>query len=66
MRNTWKTINDILSNTEIPKQYPAVIVENCVTHTDKQHIDNKFNRFFTNIAHTLARDIKYDGTKNFN
>ena len=37
-----------------------------MTHTDKQHIANKFNQFFTNIAQTLARDIKYDGTKNFN
>ncbi len=35
-------------------------------HTDKQNIANKFNLFFTNIAQTLARDIKYDGTKNDN
>ena len=34
-------------------------------HTDKQIIANKFNLFFTNIAQTLARDIKYDGTKHF-
>ena len=33
-------------------------------HTDKQIIANKFNLFFTNIAQTLAREIKYDGTKN--
>ena len=52
IRNTWKTINDILSKTKIQKKYPAVIVENGVTHTDKQHIANKFNQFFTNIAQT--------------
>ena len=34
-----------------------------MTHTDKQSIANKFNQFFTNIAQTLARDVKYDGTK---
>ena len=34
-----------------------------MTHTDKQNIANKFNKFFTNIAQTLARDIKYDDTK---
>ena len=48
------------------KKYPAVIVEHAVTHTDRQHIANKFNQFFTNIAQTLARDIKYNGTKKFN
>ena len=36
-----------------------------MTHTDKLNIANKFNQFFTNIAQTLARDIKYDGTKNY-
>ena len=47
------------------KKTQTVIVEKGVTHTDKQHIANKFNQFFTNIAQTLARDIKYDGTKQF-
>ena len=65
IKNTWKTINDILSKTKIKKKSPTVIVENGVTHTDKLNIANKFNQFFTNIAHTLARDIKYDGTKNY-
>ena len=55
----------ILSKTKIQK-YPTVIVESGVTHTDKQNIANKLNQFFTNIAQTLARDIKYDGTKNVN
>ena len=66
IKNTWKTINDILSKTKIHKKSPTVIVENGVTHTDKLNIANKFNKFFfTNIAQTLARDIKYDGTKNY-
>ena len=65
IRNTWKTINDILLKTKIQTKSPTVIVENGVIHTDKQIIANKFNLFFTNIAQTLARDIKYDGTKNF-
>ena len=65
IRNTWKTINDILLKTKIQKKSPTVIVENGVIHTDKQIIANKFNLFFTNIAQTLARDNKYDGTKNF-
>ena len=34
-------------------------------HADKLNIANKCNQFFTNIAQTLARDIKYDGTKNY-
>ena len=66
IKNTWKTINDILSKTKIQKKSPTVIVENGVTHTDKLNIANKCNKFFfTNIAQTLARDIKYDGTKNY-
>ncbi len=52
IRITGKTINDIVSKTKIQKKSPAVIVENGVTHTDKQHIANKFNQFFTNIAQT--------------
>ena len=37
-----------------------------MTHTDKPNIANKCNQFFfTNIAQTLACDIKYDGTKNY-
>ena len=36
-----------------------------MTHTDKLNIANKFNQFFTNITQTLARDIKYDGTKKY-
>ena len=64
-RNTWKTINDILSKAKIHKKSPTVILENGVTHTDKQNIANKFNNFFTNIVQTRARDIKYDCTKNY-
>ena len=63
--NTWKTINDILSKTKIQTKSPTVIVENGVTHTDKLNIANKCNQLFTNIAQTLARDIKYDGTKKY-
>ena len=64
-RNTWKTINDILSKTKYKTKSPTVIVENGVTHSDKQNIAKKINPFFfTNIYQTLARDIEYDGTKN--
>ena len=46
IKNTWKTINDILSKTKIQNKSPTVIVENGVTHTDKLNIANKFNQFF--------------------
>ena len=65
IRNTWKTINDILSKTKLQTKSKTVIVENGVTHKDKEIIANKFNHFFTNIAQTLAREIKYDGNKNY-
>ena len=58
IRNTWKTINAILSKTKIQNKSPTVVVENGVINTDKQNIALfKFNLFFTNIAQTLARDI---------
>ena len=65
IRNTWKTINDILSKTKLQTKSKTVIVENGVTHKDKEIIANKFNDFFTNIAQTLAREIKYDGNKKY-
>ena len=46
IKNTWKTINEILSKSKIKKKSPTVIVENGVTHTDKLNIANKFNQFF--------------------
>ena len=48
-----------------PQLHTPYIVENGVTHKDKEIIANKFNHFFTNIAQTLAREIKYDGNKNY-
>ena len=46
IRNTWKTINDILSKTKLQTKSKTVIVENGVTHKDKEIIANKFNHFF--------------------
>ena len=45
IKNTWKTINDILSKTKIQNKSPTVIIENGVTHTDKLNIANKCNHF---------------------
>ena len=38
IRNTWKTINDILSKTKLQTKSKTVIVENGVTHKDKEII----------------------------
>ena len=65
IRNTWKTINDFLSKTKTQNKFPTFFKENYDKITDKKDIANKFNIFFTNIAQTIANDIKYDGNKNY-
>ena len=39
------------------------IIDDCLT-TSLHLVRSSATQFFTNIAHTLARHIKYDGTKN--
>ena len=39
-------MNDILSKTKLQTKSKTVIVENGVTHKDKEIIANKFHHFF--------------------
>ena len=52
IKNTWKTINEIL---------PTYFKESNSIMTDKLEITNKFNAFFTNIGNHLANNNKYKG-----
>ena len=68
IRNTWKTINDIndfLAQTKTQNKFPTLFKENYEKITDQKDIANKFNILLTNIAQTIATDIKYDGNKNY-
>ena len=55
IRNTWKTINDFLSKTKAQNKFPTIFKKNIII----------YYFFLTNIAQTIANDIKYDGNKNY-
>ena len=65
MRNTWKTINEILTKNQTNHKLPTVFKENGTDITDNINIANKFNTFFTNVGQKIAKDIQYDGNKNY-
>ena len=60
IKNTWKTINEILSKSKT-KSFPTYFKESNSIMTDKLEITNKFNAFFPNIGNHLANNIKYKG-----
>ena len=65
IRNTWKTINEILTNNQTKHKLPTVFKENGTDITDNINIANKFNTFFTNVGQKISKDIQYDGNKNY-
>ena len=62
IKNTWKTINEILSKSKTNTSFPTYFKDSIMT--DKLEIANKFNAFFTNIGNHLANNIKYKGFHN--
>ena len=65
IRNTWKTINEILTKNQTKHKLPTVFKENGTYITDNINIANKCNTFFTNVGQKIAKDIQYDGNKNY-
>ena len=65
IRNTWKTINEILSKNKGKKTSSTIFKENGTSITDKTDIAEKFNNYFTNIGQTIAESIQYKGNKNY-
>ena len=63
LKNTWKTINAILSTRKPNKSFPTLFKEAGETITDPIAIVNRFNIFFTNIGPNLAKKIVYNGNK---
>ena len=68
IKNTWKTMNEILSKSKTNKSFPTYFKESNSIMTDKLEIANKFNAFFTNIGNHLAssRDHSYYLNKKVN
>ena len=56
-----KFLQRIKQNTS----YPLFFKENGTDITDNVNIANKFNTFFKNVGQKIAKDIQYDGNKNY-
>ena len=64
MRNTWKTINEIISRKNNKKCFPKSFNINNKETTNTLEIANACNMFFTNICTNLVNNITYSGDKN--
>ena len=65
IKNTWKTINGLLSRNCQTKLGPTSLTINGLEITNKVEIVNTFNNFFPNIGANLAKIINYTGDKTF-
>ena len=63
IRNTWKTINEILSGNHKTTCFPNSLSINGNEITNQLHIAKEFNVFFTNIGLNLSNHIAYSGEK---
>ena len=57
-RKTWSTINDILARKKIKNTFPDYFLVRGHEVSNKQHIANEFNQFFTSIGPKLSNQIK--------
>ena len=69
IKNAWKFINEIISNTKNKwKDLPEKLVINNTTVIEKQEIAENFNKYFINIDLNLASKIPneqgFEGLKN--
>lgn len=65
IRNTWKTINEIISRKNNKNSFPESFSINNIETTNTLDIANAFNTFFTNIGRKLVNNITYLGDKDF-
>ena len=62
IRNTWITINEIISNPSKNDSFPIFFIDGQTKLTDNLDIANKCNAFFTNVGLNSA-SIIYTGDK---
>ena len=65
IRNTWKTINEIISKSPPKKQFPTFFGDGRKEITENCEIANKFNTLFTNIGPDQSKNINYAGDKTY-
>ena len=61
IKNTWKTIKNILNKNKKSSSYPSTFVHNGKDITNPKEIANGLNTFFTNIGPDLAKEINTEG-----
>ena len=57
-RKTWSTINDILARKKVKNTFPDYFLIKGHNVTNKQHIANEFNNYFTDIGPKLSQQIQ--------
>ena len=65
MKNTWKTIRNVICKTNKNQDIPNSFLINGNTINNKETIANEFNSFFTNIGKNLASKITPPQNKEF-
>ena len=60
IRNTWKTINEIISKSPLKKQFPTFYRDGRKEINENCEIANKFNTLFTD-----SKNINYTGDKTY-
>ena len=60
IKNTWKGIKSLISLQTVASNVPTVLsLDNGDTVTNPYDIANTFNNYFTSIAETTKRNVKY-------
>ena len=60
IKNTWKGIKSLISLKTVASSIPTVLsLDNGDTITNPYDIANTFNNYFTSIAETTKKSIKY-------
>ena len=65
IKNTWKTISEVLSKAKREKNTIEEIIVNGNSVKSKQNIANEFNIFFTNIGPNLANNIDTNNKRTY-
>ena len=65
IKNTWKTISEVLSKAKRKKNTIEEIIVNGNSVKSKQNIANEFNIFFTNIGPNLANNINTNNKRTY-
>ena len=64
-RKTWSTINDVLARKKVKSTFPDYFLVKNHKVTNKQHLANEFNNFFTEIGPKLSEQIQSPDNLNF-